>query len=135
MQGFRVIRAFRQEDREKEEFKVLNKDLTKKQQQTGYISILTNPLTYATINVTLILLIWDGASFVYEGTLTQGQIIALVNYLLAILLELTKIVMQTVRLNRAWLSAHRVTKVMNYDSESDEFKSLESNIQLSNDLK
>ena len=128
MQGFRVIRAFRQEDREKEEFKVLNKDLTKKQQQTGYISILTNPLTYATINVTLILLIWDGASFVYEGTLTQGQIIALVNYLLAILVELTKIVMQTVRLNRAWVSARRVAKVMNYDSESDEFKSLESNI-------
>lgn len=135
MQGFRVIRAFRQEDREKEEFKVLNKDLTKKQQQTGYISILTNPLTFVTINATLILLIWDGASFVNEGTLTQGQIVALVNYLLAILVELTKIVMQTVRLNRGWVSARRVAKVMDYDSESDEFKSLESNIQPSNDLK
>src|SRR5699024_1534582 len=120
---------------EKEEFKVLNKELTKKQQQTGYISILTNPLTYATINVTLILLIWDVASCVYEGTLTQGQIIALVNYLLAILVELTKIVMQTARLNRAWVSARRVAKVMNYDSERDQFKSLESNIQLPNDLK
>ena len=53
-----------------------------------------------TINITLILLIWNGAQFVYEGTLTQGQIVALVNYLLAILVELTKLVMQTIRLNR-----------------------------------
>lgn len=134
MQGFRVIRAFRQEKREKEEFKVLNKDLTKKQQQTGYISILTNPLTYVTINTTLIILIWDGAGFVYEGTLTQGQIVALVNYLLAILVELTKIVMQTVRLNRGWVSARRVARVMSYKTESDEFKNLETTIRSSNDL-
>ena len=134
MQGFRVIRAFRQEEREKEEFKELNHDLTKKQQQTGYVSVLTNPLTYVTINATLILLIWDGATFVYDGTLTQGQIVALVNYLLAILVELTKIVMQTVRLNRAWVSARRVARVMNYETESDEFKNMETAVQSSDDL-
>lgn len=134
MQGFRVIRAFRQEDREKEEFKTLNDNLTKKQQQTGYVSVLTNPLTYVTINATLILLIWDGAEFVYDGTLTQGQIVALVNYLLAILVELTKIVMQTVRLNRAWVSARRVARVLNYETESDEFKSMETTVQTSSDL-
>src|SRR5699024_5752224 len=108
---------------------------TKKQQQTGYISILTNPLTYATINVTLILLIWDGARLVYEGTLTQGQIIALVNYLLAILVELTKIVMQTVRLNRAWVSARRVAEVNESGSKSGEFQSLQSNTRVARDLK
>ncbi|HLR92287.1 MAG TPA: ABC transporter ATP-binding protein [Atopostipes sp.] len=129
MQGFRVIRAFRQEDREKEEFKTLNEDLTKKQQQTGYISILTNPLTYVTINLTLILLLWDGAGFVYEGTLTQGQIVALVNYLLAILVEVIKLVMQVIRLNRAWVSARRVARVMNYETETDEFKRMEDKIQ------
>lgn len=134
MQGFRVIRAFRQENREKEEFKELNHDLTKKQQQTGYVSVLTNPLTYVTINATLILLIWDGATFVYDGTLTQGQIVALVNYLLAILVELTKIVMQTVRLNRAWVSARRVALVLDYETESDEFKSMETAVQASTDL-
>ena len=134
MQGFRVIRAFRQEDREKAEFKNLNDDLTKKQQQTGYVSILTNPLTYVTINATLILLIWDGAAFVYDGTLTQGQIVALVNYLLAILVELTKIVMQTIRLNRAWVSAKRVAGVLNYETESDEFKSMDTATQVSEDL-
>lgn len=121
MQGLQVIRAFRQEQREKNEFKDLNWNLAGTQKKTGYVSILTNPLTFLTINITLILLIWNGASFVNEGTLSQGQVVALVNYLLAILVELTKIVMQTIRLNRAWVSAGRISKVLNYDSESDEF--------------
>lgn len=121
MQGMRVIRAFNQEEREKQEFKDLNWDLAHTQKRTGYISILTNPLTFVTINVTLILMIWNGATFVSEGTLTQGQVVALVNYLLAILVELAKIVMQTIRLNRAWVSARRISTVMDYQSESDEF--------------
>lgn len=121
MQGIRVIRAFRQEEREKEEFKELNWNLAETQKKTGYLSILTNPLTFLTINVTLILLIWDGASFVNEGTLSQGQVVALVNYLLAILVELIKIVMQTIRLNRAWVSAGRISKVLKHESESEEF--------------
>ena len=94
MQGLRVIRAFRQEEREKEEFKDLNWDLAETQKKTGYLSILTNPLTFIIVNITLILLIWDGASFVDTGSLTKGQVVALVNYLLAILVELAKLVMQ-----------------------------------------
>jgi ATP-binding cassette subfamily C protein len=121
MSGFRVIRAFRQEKREREEFKDLNEDLAEKQINTGYVTILTNPLTYVTVNLTLILLIWNGADFVYEGTLTQGQIVALVNYLLAILVELTKLVMQTIRLNRGWVSGRRIAGVLNYESESNAF--------------
>src|SRR5699024_437375 len=58
----------------------------------------------------------------------------LVNYLLAILVELTKIVMQTVRLNRAWVSARRVARVMNYETESDEFKNMETAVQSSDGL-
>lgn len=121
MQGLRVIRAFRQEEREKSEFKELNDRLAETQKKTGYLSILTNPLTFVMVNVTLILLIWDGAGMVNEGTLTQGEIVALVNYLLAILVELAKLVMQTVRLNRAWVSAGRVTQILEHDSEQEEF--------------
>ena len=121
MQGLRVIRAFRQEEREKEEFKDLNWDLAETQKKTGYLSILTNPLTFIIVNITLILLIWDGASFVDTGSLTQGQVVALVNYLLAILVELAKLVMQTVRLNRGWVSAGRLSKVLAHESEADEF--------------
>lgn len=121
MQGLRVIRAFRQEEREKEEFKGLNWDLAETQKKTGYLSILTNPLTFIIVNITLILLIWDGASFVDTGSLTQGQVVALVNYLLAILVELAKLVMQTVRLNRGWVSAGRLSKVLAHESEADEF--------------
>ena len=119
MQGIRVIRAFRQENRERDEFKDLNVDLAEKQKKTGYITVLTTPLTFVTVNLTLILLIWNGADFVYAGTLTQGQIVALVNYLLAILVELSKLVMQTIRLNRGWVSARRIATILNYESESD----------------
>lgn len=127
MSGFRVIRAFRQEKRERDEFKGLNEDLAEKQKSTGYITILTNPLTFVTVNTTLILLIWNGAGFVYEGTLTQGEIVALVNYLLAILVELTKLVMQTIRLNRGWVSGRRIAKVLNYKSESNAFSPVMTN--------
>lgn len=118
MQGIRVIRAFQQEKREKQAFKSLNNQLTKTQQITGYISILTHPLSFITINITLILLINQGAIFINEGTLTQGQIVALVNYLLAILVELAKLVMQTIRLNRAWVSAKRIVNVLNITQEN-----------------
>lgn len=129
MQGLRVIRAFRQEEREKKEFEELNWDLADTQKKTGYFSILTNPLTFVIVNVTLILLIWDGAHFVDAGSLTQGQVVALVNYLLAILVELAKLVMQTVRLNRAWVSADRISKVLAHDSERTEFSKFDDNIQ------
>lgn len=119
MQGFRVIRAFNQQQRERDEFSDLNEALTMKQKKTGYVTVLTTPLTFVTVNLTLILLIWNGSTFVFEGTLTQGQIVALVNYLLAILVELTKLVLQTVRLNRGWVSAKRVAKIINYESETD----------------
>ncbi|MDN6161499.1 MAG: ABC transporter ATP-binding protein/permease [Atopostipes sp.] len=121
MKGLRVIRAFRQEEREEKEFEELNWDLAEVQKKTGYLSILTNPLTFLIVNVTLILLIWDGSTLVDSGTLSQGEIVALVNYLLAILIELAKLVMQIVRINRAWVSAGRIEKVLARDSESEEF--------------
>ena len=130
MQGFRVIRAFNQQERERNEFSGLNESLTNKQKKSGYVTVLTTPLTFVTVNLTLILLIWNGSTFVFEGTLTQGQIVALVNYLLAILVELTKLVLQTVRLNRGWVSAKRIAKIINYESETDaRSQSTEKNLE------
>lgn len=119
MQGIRVIRAFNQDKREQKEFNQINDQLTHQLIRTGNVTVLTTPLTFVTVNLTLILLIWNGANFVYEGTLTQGEIVALVNYLLAILVELTKLVMQVIRLNRGWISGKRVATILNYQSETD----------------
>lgn len=124
MQGIRVIRAFNQEKREQKEFNTINEKLTDKLIRTGNITVLTTPLTFVVVNVTLILLIWNGATFVYEGTLTQGEIVALVNYLLAILVELTKLVLQVIRLNRGWISGKRVAMILNYESETDEISNV-----------
>lgn len=126
MQGIRVIRAFNQEKREKKEFNTINEKLTDKLIKTGNITVLTTPLTFVVVNVTLILLIWNGATFVYEGTLTQGEIVALVNYLLAILVELTKLVLQVIRLNRGWISGKRVAMILNYDAETDQISNVVS---------
>lgn len=126
MQGIRVIRAFNQEKREQKEFNTVNEKLTHKLIKTGNITVLTTPLTFVVVNVTLILLIWNGATFVYEGTLTQGEIVALVNYLLAILVELTKLVLQVIRLNRGWISGKRVAMILNYDAEMDQISNVVS---------
>ena len=124
MQGIRVIRAFNQEKREQKEFNTINEKLTDRLIRTGNITVLTTPLTFVVVNVTLILLIWNGASFVNEGTLTQGEIVALVNYLLAILVELTKLVLQVIRLNRGWISGKRVAMILNYESETDQISNI-----------
>ena len=126
MQGIRVIRAFNQEKREQKEFNTINEKLTDKLIKTGNITVLTTPLTFVVVNVTLIRLIWNGATFVYEGTLTQGEIVALVNYLLAILVELTKLVLQVIRLNRGWISGKRVAMILNYDAETDQISNVVS---------
>lgn len=124
MQGIRVIRAFNQEKREQKEFNTINEKLTDRLIRTGNITVLTTPLTFVVVNVTLILLIWNGGSFVNEGTLTQGEIVALVNYLLAILVELTKLVLQVIRLNRGWISGKRVAMILNYESEMDQVSNI-----------
>lgn len=87
MQGMRVIRAFNQTQREVEEFREQNNRLTKDLIKVGFINAFTSPLTYIVVNLALILVIWQGGELINTGTLTQGQLVALVNYLLAILVE------------------------------------------------
>lgn len=121
IQGIRVIRAFRQEEKEIEDFRQQNNTLAENQIRVGRLNVLTGPLTYVIVNVTLLLVIWQGGLYIDSGTLTQGQLVALVNYLLAILIELVKIAFFVMQLNRGLSSARRVVDVLNRPVESQLF--------------
>lgn len=111
IQGMRVIRAFGQEKREIENFQVLNQVYTAIQMKTGYWSSLLTPLTYLIVNGTLLVIIWNGYISIQGGWLSQGALIALINYLLQILVELIKLAMLINSLNQSYISAKRVEEV------------------------
>lgn len=90
LKGSRVIRAFALEENEQTNFKNANEDYVGYQLLTGRISALLNPVTFAIINVGLVVLIYKGAVRVDMGNLTQGQVVALANYMSQILVELLK---------------------------------------------
>lgn len=111
LQGMRVIRAFGQEKREIENFQVLNQIYTAIQLKTGYWSSLLTPLTYLIVNGTLLVIIWNGYLSIKGGLLSQGALIALINYLLQILVELIKLAMLINSLNQSYISAKRIEEV------------------------
>ena len=111
IQGMRVIRAFGQEKREIENFQVLNQVYTAIQMKTGYWSSLLTPLTYLIVNGTLLVIIWNGYLSIQGGWLSQGALIALINYLLQILVELIKLAMLINSLNQSYISAKRIKEV------------------------
>ena len=111
IQGMRVIRAFGQEKREIEHFQVLNQIYTAIQMKTGYWSSLLTPLTYLIVNGTLLVIIWNGYISIQGGWLSQGALIALINYLLQILVELIKLAMLINSLNKSYISAKRIEEV------------------------
>lgn len=111
IQGMRVIRAFGQEKREIEHFQVLNQIYTAIQMKTGYWSSLLTPLTYLIVNGTLLVIIWNGYISIQGGWLSQGALIALINYLLQILVELIKLAMLINSLNQSYISAKRIKEV------------------------
>ena len=111
LQGMRVIRAFGQEKREIENFQVLNQVYTDIQMKTGYWSSLLTPLTYVIVNGTLLVIIWNGYISIQGGWLSQGALIALINYLLQILVELIKLAMLINSLNQSYISAKRIEEV------------------------
>ena len=117
--GARVLRAFGKEEEEKARFTDRNAELTKMQVYTGRISALTNPLTYLIINLAAVVLIWTGALRVNIGALTQGQVIALVNYMSQILVELIKLANCIVTTSKAIACAGRVADVMDIKSSMD----------------
>ena len=111
LQGMRVIRAFGQEKREIEHFQALNQVYTAIQMKTGYWSSLLTPLTYLIVNGTLLVIIWNGYISIQGGWLSQGALIALINYLLQILVELIKLAMLINSLNQSYISAKRIEEV------------------------
>jgi len=117
LEGVRVIRAFGQVDKEEKEFAAANQDYTDLQLKAGRLSSLVTPLTYLVVNSTLTLVIWQGNLQIGKGLLSQGMLIALVNYLLQILTELLKMTMLVTSLNQSFISAKRITEVFEKESE------------------
>lgn len=118
--GVRVIRAFCKEVDEVADFVKSNEALTVKQKKSGSLSGLMNPLTYVLINVAIVLLIHAGAVKVSLGALTQGEVIALYNYMSQILVELVKLANLIVTLNKALASANRISEVFAMESSMED---------------
>lgn len=110
--GARVIRAFGQEEAENKAFKESNEALSVMQRFAGRLSALTNPLTFLLLNGAIIALIYTGALQVKFGSLSQGQVVALYNYMLQILVELIKLANLIVTVTKALASANRIEAIM-----------------------
>ena len=116
LNGARVIRAFTSERKEYNEFNEKNNYLAHLQRVAGRISALMNPLTFVIVNLGIIILIRYGAVEVNSGRLTQGQIVALYNYMSQILVELVKFANLIVTVNKGFASASRIADVLDVDS-------------------
>lgn len=114
--GVRVIRAFNKEQDEVKRFKKDNESLNRLQKFVGKISGLMNPLTYVVVNVSIIALIWIGAIRVNAGALTQGQVVALYNYMSQILVELIKLANLIITITKALACAGRIESVFEVTS-------------------
>ena len=110
--GVRVLRAFCKEEEEERAFNEKNDDLTALQKLVGKVSGLMNPLTYVLINLGIVALIYVGALRVDAGILTQGQVVALYNYMSQILVELVKLANLIVQVSKALACAGRVQAVL-----------------------
>lgn len=110
--GVRVLRAFRREEAEVQRFDERNEELTGESLRVGRISVLLNPLTYLIINLGVLLIIYVGGFRVEAGTLTQGQIVALVNYMAQILVELVKLANLITQLSKTLSSASRIEAIL-----------------------
>ncbi len=119
LKGVRVIRAFRKEQDEIEQFNSTNDSLTALQLFAGKISALMNPMTYIVVNAAVIAIVYLGGQRVYTGNLTSGQVIALYNYMSQILVELIKLANMIITINKALASASRVDAVLSGESFSE----------------
>ena len=111
LSGVRVIRAFNRQGKEIEEFNESTEELTRLQLFVGRISSLLNPVTYVILNLAVAAIIWVGGGKVYSGVLTQGLVVALVNYMMQILVELIKLSNLVVTINKSLACANRISAV------------------------
>ena len=110
--GVRVIRAFNKEEAEISHFKTENEQFTRLQTFVGKISALMNPLTFVIVNSAILVLVWTGAWRVEGGILTQGAVVALVNYMSQILVELIKLADLIINITKAVACGNRIQKVL-----------------------
>ena len=118
LSGVRVIRAFCKEDEERREFGERNAALTKLQLMVGRVSAAMNPATYIMINLGIAVLIYVGALRVDSGILTQGQVVALYNYMSQILVELIKLANLIITVTKSFASAARIRDVLELDTNT-----------------
>ena len=111
LKGSRVIRAFNKEDDEKVHFNENNDLLTRAQIYVGKISALMNPLTYVIINGAIVVLVWTGAVRVDNGYITQGEVVALINYMSQILVELVKLANLIININKSIACGNRIQSI------------------------
>ena len=110
--GVRVIRAFGREEAETQRFEGDNNALTRLQEHVGKVSALMNPVTYVIINLATVVLIWVGALRVDTAIITQGAVVALINYMSQILVELIKLANLIINITRALACMGRVQSVL-----------------------
>lgn len=115
--GVRVIRAFGREESEEESFRTENAALSRMQQFVGKISGLMNPVTYILINLATVYLIYTGAVRVDCGILTQGQVVALLNYMSQILVELIKLANLIIQVTKAWACGDRIADILKVEPD------------------
>lgn len=115
--GVRVIRAFGREESEEESFRTENEALSRMQQFVGKISGLMNPVTYILINLATVYLIYTGAVRVDCGILTQGQVVALLNYMSQILVELIKLANLIIQVTKAWACGDRIADILKVEPD------------------
>lgn len=114
--GARVVRAFTSEESEIESFEKQNKLLSHLQKAVGRISAMMNPLTYIIINVAIVVLVYVGAVRVNIGELSQGQVVALYNYMSQILVELIKLANLIITVTKGLACAARIEKVFELEN-------------------
>ena len=111
LEGARVIRAFNKEDSEAASFNEENQFLTGMQLVVGRISALMNPITFVIINVATLVVIWVGGKETFNGIITQGEVVALVNYMSQILVELVKLANLIVNVNKSIACGNRIQDI------------------------
>lgn len=114
--GARVVRAFGRQKEENREFAETNDEYTRIQVEAGKISALLNPATYVIMNLSIVAILWVGSRQVYDGVITQGEVVALVNYMSQILLALLALANLIVAVTKALASAGRLNEV--FDTQS-----------------
>ena len=117
--GVRVIRAFNKEEEEISHFKTENEQFTRLQTFVGKISALMNPLTFVIVNSAILVLVWTGAWRVEGGILTQGAVVALVNYMSQILVELIKLADLIINITKAVACGNRIQKVLEVEQSME----------------